>query len=198
MKRFFYFVLILFCFQLFSCNQKNLWFNEFLKKADEVSSVAAQNNSHVEVLFNKAVDLDPRYAAAHAALGEAHLRLYRLTRKPVDLDLAQRFAERAIAIDDTRPGASGLVDPGGPVRFQRRRAISSADNSISVAARLSCWCRWCLDMGIVMTRLCMTSQARAICCIVASWARAIALSSRLALMRPKCSGVYAVTRIPSA
>jgi tetratricopeptide (TPR) repeat protein len=56
-------------------------------------------------LFNDAVNLDSRYAAAHAALGEARLRLYRLTRNANDLALAEQSARRALALDDTRPGA---------------------------------------------------------------------------------------------
>ncbi len=62
--------------------------------------------------FNKAIDLDPRYAAAHAGLGEARLRLYRLTRKPEDLALAETSLERARSLDDSRPGvwiALGMV-----------------------------------------------------------------------------------------
>ena len=56
-------------------------------------------------LFNDAVNLDPRYAAAHAALGEARVRLYRLTRNPEDLALAEQSVKQALALDSTRPGA---------------------------------------------------------------------------------------------
>jgi tetratricopeptide (TPR) repeat protein len=56
-------------------------------------------------LFNDAVAISPNYAAAFAALGEARLRLYRLTRKPEDLDLARQTVKRALAIDDILPGA---------------------------------------------------------------------------------------------
>ncbi len=56
-------------------------------------------------LFNEAINIEPRYAAAHAALGEARLRLYRLTRNREDLALAGQSARQALGIDDTRPGA---------------------------------------------------------------------------------------------
>ncbi len=56
-------------------------------------------------LFNDAVNLDSRYAAAHAALGEARLRLYRLTKHPEDLALADQSARQALSLDPTRPGA---------------------------------------------------------------------------------------------
>jgi eukaryotic-like serine/threonine-protein kinase len=56
-------------------------------------------------LFNKAIDLDPRYAAAYAGLAEARLRLFGLLRRAEDLELAAQATERALAIDDTRPSA---------------------------------------------------------------------------------------------
>ena len=56
-------------------------------------------------LFNEAVNLDSRYAAAHAALAEARVRLYRLTRNPEDLALAEQSVKQALALDATRPGA---------------------------------------------------------------------------------------------
>jgi eukaryotic-like serine/threonine-protein kinase len=56
-------------------------------------------------LFNRAVDADPRYAAAHAGLAEARLQLFRLTKRADDLALASQSSERALALDDTRPAA---------------------------------------------------------------------------------------------
>jgi tetratricopeptide (TPR) repeat protein len=56
-------------------------------------------------LFNEAIILDPRYAAAHASLAEARLRLYRLTKRSEELTLAQQSVRQALAIDDTRPAA---------------------------------------------------------------------------------------------
>jgi eukaryotic-like serine/threonine-protein kinase len=53
--------------------------------------------------FNKAIDVDPRYAAAWAGLGEAHLRMYRLTKRAESLALAERALQRALQFDDTRP-----------------------------------------------------------------------------------------------
>ena len=56
-------------------------------------------------LFNKAVDPDPRYAAAYAGLAEARLLLFRLTKRADDLALAAQASERALALDDSRPAA---------------------------------------------------------------------------------------------
>jgi serine/threonine-protein kinase len=54
-------------------------------------------------LFNKAIDLDPRYAAAWAGLGEAQLRRYRLTKDRESLALAETALRNALRFDDTRP-----------------------------------------------------------------------------------------------
>ncbi len=50
-------------------------------------------------LLNKALERDPRYALAHAALGEAYWRLYRATRKPDYVPLARQHCEQALALD---------------------------------------------------------------------------------------------------
>ena len=54
--------------------------------------------------FNEAAAVSPNYAAAYAALGEARLRLFRLTRKPEDLELARQSVRRALDINDVLPG----------------------------------------------------------------------------------------------
>jgi eukaryotic-like serine/threonine-protein kinase len=54
-------------------------------------------------LFNQAIELDPRYAAAYARLGEAHLRLYRNNHSPEDFAQAEKLLQKALELDDTRP-----------------------------------------------------------------------------------------------
>ena len=80
-------------------------------------------------LFNEAINLDPRYAAAHAALAEARIRLYRLTRNQEDLALAEESVKQALALDDTRPGAwmtLGMV-------FVQRGDTAQAEKAFSEA-----------------------------------------------------------------
>ena len=49
--------------------------------------------------YKEAVDLDPRYALAHAKLGEAYAHLYAVRHDPGALDLARENARRALALD---------------------------------------------------------------------------------------------------
>ena len=63
--------------------------------------------------FNRAIELDPRYADAYARLGEAYLLLYRLTLREEHIDLARQNAARARELDDTRPSTwitIGMID----------------------------------------------------------------------------------------
>jgi eukaryotic-like serine/threonine-protein kinase len=64
----------------------------------------AQSLEQAIKFFNDAAAVSPNYAAAYAALGEARLRLYRLTRKPEDLELARQSVRRALDINDVLPG----------------------------------------------------------------------------------------------
>ncbi len=83
-------------------------------------------------LFNRAIDLDPRYAAAHAGLGMARLRLYRLTRRSQDLDLAAASIQRALALDDTRPASWVAL---GMLRSQQGRAAEAEEAFANGIAR---------------------------------------------------------------
>ena len=63
--------------------------------------------------FNRAIEVDPRYADAYAKLGEAYLLLYRLTNRPEHITLATRNATKARELDDTRPSTwitLGMID----------------------------------------------------------------------------------------
>jgi eukaryotic-like serine/threonine-protein kinase len=51
-------------------------------------------------LFTLALERDPRYALAHAGLGEAYWRLYQAMRKPEYVALAEQHCERALGLDD--------------------------------------------------------------------------------------------------
>jgi tetratricopeptide (TPR) repeat protein len=51
-------------------------------------------------LFTRAVEIDPNYAYAHASLGEAYFRLFRLNRNLEYFKLAEAHCRRALQIDD--------------------------------------------------------------------------------------------------
>ena len=68
--------------------------------------------------------------------------------------------------------------------FQPICSISAALRTRSAACRFSAWCCGLNDIGMVMTRGCVVSQARAICCGVTPRAWAIACQGLVALDVP--------------
>jgi serine/threonine-protein kinase len=50
-------------------------------------------------LFNQALERDPRYALAHAGLGQAYWRLFQNDRRPEHAELAEGHTRRAIELD---------------------------------------------------------------------------------------------------
>jgi tetratricopeptide (TPR) repeat protein len=79
--------------------------------------------------FNRAIELDPRYADAYAKLGEAYLLLYRLTNRPPYIALAAQNATKARDLDDTRPSiwiTLGMIDG-------QRGALDDAERSFRSA-----------------------------------------------------------------
>jgi Flp pilus assembly protein TadD len=78
-----------------------------LEKYDQEQSIHAAIDD-----FNRAIELDPRYADAYAKLGEAYLWLYRLTRRQEHIALSEQNATKARDVDDTRPStwiALGMI-----------------------------------------------------------------------------------------
>ncbi|MCL4847840.1 MAG: tetratricopeptide repeat protein [Acidobacteria bacterium] len=58
-----------------------------------------QNLERAIDLFSRALEQDPRYALAHAGLGEAYWRLSRFTKKPEHVALAEQHCRRALEVD---------------------------------------------------------------------------------------------------
>ncbi len=78
-----------------------------LQLAQTALEKADQQQSFEEAigLFNKALELDPNYALAHAGLGRAYLNLYQFFKRPQDAELSEAHSRRAIEIDPLMPHA---------------------------------------------------------------------------------------------
>jgi serine/threonine protein kinase/Tfp pilus assembly protein PilF/TolB-like protein len=71
-----------------------------LERADQQPSVDAAIK-----LFNKALELEPGYALAHAGLGRAYLSLYQIQNRPEYAELAEEHCNRANELDRLMPQA---------------------------------------------------------------------------------------------
>ena len=86
-------------------------------------------------MYEKAVELDPDYALAHARLGQAHAWMYRLDYDVTEdrLIAAKRAADRAIALDKDLPAAHvalGLYYYWGRRNYDR--AIEEFDRAMAL------------------------------------------------------------------
>ena len=124
-----------------------------LEKHDQEQSLQTAIES-----FNRAIELDPRYADAYAKLGEAYLLLYRLTNRAVQVTLAEQNATKARELDDTRPSTWITL---GMIQAQRG-ALSEAErdfrNAIDRGPRTSVAYR---ELGRVQMRQGQMDQAEA-------------------------------------
>ena len=73
-------------------------------------------------MFKKAIELDPSYAAAYAALGWVYLQEWQLqwTRDPEDLERAFELAQKAIALDDSLANCHSLLSQIVPLEEEVR------------------------------------------------------------------------------
>ncbi len=71
-------------------------------------------------MFERAVKIDPEFAAAWAGLANVHVDLFRWGRNPRDLEEAQRASERALKLD--RNPAEAHVSVGQALAIKRRYA----------------------------------------------------------------------------
>src|SRR6266513_1514804 len=87
-------------------------------------------------MFERAVKIDPEFAAAWAGLANVHVDLFRWGRNPRDLEEAQRASERALKLDPN--SAEAHVSVGQALAIKRRyaEAATAFDRAIEEAPTL--------------------------------------------------------------
>ena len=89
-----------------------------------------QNVEFARQMFERAVNIDPNFAAAWAGLANVYVDLFRWGRKPGDLEQAQRASERALELNPN--SAEAHVSAGQALEIRRRflEAASAFDRAI--------------------------------------------------------------------
>lgn len=83
-------------------------------------------------LYQAAVDADRSYARAYEGLASAHLRAQQWTDAERKLDDAFDIAQRAVALDDTLPGAYSVLGASYLLRGDYDKAVENAEKAIAV------------------------------------------------------------------
>ncbi len=92
-------------------------------------------NAEARKMYARAVELDPGYAMAYAALGWTHLQAWQFqwSRDPETLQRAFELAQQAIALDDSLAGPHGLLAQVYLWKKEHQRAIAQAERAVLLA-----------------------------------------------------------------
>ncbi len=109
-------------------------YDYFLRGKEYFSRFTKEANAQARQMFEKAVELDSKYAAAYAALGWIHLTdwTWQWSHDPQSLDQAFELAQKAVALDDSLPLAHAVL---GQVYLwknrQHEQAIAEVERAIA-------------------------------------------------------------------
>jgi len=86
-------------------------------------------------LFERAIELDPQYALAHAGLGIVHYLewMWQWTLDPAALDRAFEFTQRAVTLDDSLPRAHIALATVLLLKKRHEQALTEAERAIALA-----------------------------------------------------------------
>jgi adenylate cyclase len=109
-------------------------YDDFLRGDEHFWALTKQGNAQAREMFEKAVELDPKYADAYVALGFAHLVDYVLqwTSDSHALDQAFQMAQKAVALDDSLPLAHALLGRLYVYRWQYDQAIAECQRAVEL------------------------------------------------------------------
>jgi TolB-like protein len=106
-----------------------------LRGREFLSHATREQNDEAQDMFQRAIDLDPNYAAAYAALGGAHFEMV-VTGwtefRQEELDQAERLAQKALALDPATTNAYRLL---AFVNMYKRRydlALGQIDRALEI------------------------------------------------------------------
>jgi adenylate cyclase len=86
-------------------------YDAFIRGEDYVRRATKEANAQGRQMFEKAIDVDPNYARAYAALGATYWQEWVLqwTQDPRSLERALELAQKAVLLDDSTPSAHRLL-----------------------------------------------------------------------------------------
>jgi adenylate cyclase len=93
-----------------------------------------ETNAQARQMYEKAIALDPKYAAAYVGLSGTYFRewFFQWSPDPQSLERAFELAQRAIALDDSLPPAHVVVGRVYQFKKQHERAIAELERAITL------------------------------------------------------------------
>jgi TolB-like protein/DNA-binding winged helix-turn-helix (wHTH) protein/cytochrome c-type biogenesis protein CcmH/NrfG len=109
-------------------------YDDVLRGTEYRLSETKDGNAKARQMFEKAVQLDPKYARAYAGLGLNYLLgwTHLLGTDPNGLERAFQLAQQAIALDDSLSAAHGLLAGICVQKGQYDQAVTEAERSIAL------------------------------------------------------------------
>ena len=108
-------------------------YDYFLRGLNQMWQLAKDTNRQTRLLFEHALALDPKYAAAYAYLGFNHFIEYLVWKPtPQQLERAIEAVQMAIALDDSLPEAHGFLCVMLPFKKQSEQAATEGARAIAL------------------------------------------------------------------
>jgi adenylate cyclase len=109
-----------------------------------VWTVSREGDDKARQMFQKAIELDPKYADAYVGMGFTywHDWFFQWNKDPQLLDQALQLGQQAISLDDSNPEAYALLSAVEGRKKQYDRAIGDAERAIALAPNFSFGYEW--------------------------------------------------------
>jgi adenylate cyclase len=106
----------------------------FLRGLEHYSQRTQESNSHARRMFERAVHLDPHFAAAYAVLGLTYLAeiAFQWDQSPQVIDKLLSLAQQAVTLDDSQPIAHEALAYAYLGKKQHDQAIAAAERAIAL------------------------------------------------------------------
>jgi adenylate cyclase len=106
-----------------------------LRGLESLLRLTKETYPQAQRLFERALELDPQYALAHAGLGIVHYLewMWQWTPDPEALDRAFELTQRAVTLDDSLPRAHIALATVLLLKKQHEQAVTEAERVIALA-----------------------------------------------------------------
>jgi len=107
-------------------------YDYYLRGLEYLSRLTKEMNAQARQMFERAVELDPSYAAAYARWGWTYLLDFQWSQDPQSMERAFALAQRAVALDDALPLAHMVLGNAYTWKRQYDQAIAAGEKAVTL------------------------------------------------------------------